>query len=43
MKYEKPDMEVVLFDDIYTTFGLGNSDNEGGVEEGFPLGEEISL
>lgn len=43
MKYERPDMEIVLFDDIYTSFGLGNSDNEGGIEEGYPIEEGLSL
>lgn len=42
MKYEKPDIKIVLSNNILTTFGLGNSDGEGGIEKGFPLGEEPS-
>ena len=34
MKYEEPNMEVILFDDLITTLNVG--DSEGGVEEGFP-------
>lgn len=35
MKYEKPNMEIVLFDDVYTTnpLGMSNSDDEGESEE----------
>lgn len=37
MKYEKPDIEVILFDDIMTSSGgLIESSNEGGSEPGFP-------
>lgn len=34
MKYEEPDLEIVLFDDVYTTTpGMSNSDDEGTSEE----------
>ena len=42
VKYEKPDIKIVLSNNIYTTFGLGNSDSEGGIEKGFPLEEGLS-
>lgn len=38
MKYEKAFMEIVIFDDVYTTtpLGMSESENEGGSESGFP-------
>ena len=35
MKYEEPNLEIVLFDDVYTTnpLGMSNSDDEGESEE----------
>ena len=39
MKYEKPEMEIEVFDsDIYTAGGLITSSNEGGVDP-WPFGE----
>lgn len=40
MKYEKPYIRIILSDDVHTSFGLGNSASEGGIESGFPLGVE---
>lgn len=41
MKYEKPYIEVVLFDDIYTSGNLIESSTEGGVDP-WPFGDELS-
>lgn len=41
MKYEKAFMEIVIFDDVFTStpIGMSPNENEGGSESGFPTDE----